>query len=105
MMLSTDERIGILEEVLEKMDECAEMLRRLNDSRIEAYCLADFEGRDRGWLGTFVRGILPGGEGRRSALPRAAAAGRRVLLLALARARRGGRRSAALRRSSASEGE
>jgi hypothetical protein len=34
------------------------MLRRLNDPRIEAYCLADFEGRDRGWLGTFVRDIL-----------------------------------------------
>jgi len=58
MALSTDERISILEEVLEKMDECAEMLRRLNDPRIEAYCLADFEGRDHGWLGTFVRDIL-----------------------------------------------
>jgi hypothetical protein len=58
MALSTDERISILEEVLEKMDECAEMLRRLNDPRIEAYCLADFEGRDRGWLGEFVRDIL-----------------------------------------------
>jgi hypothetical protein len=58
MTLSTDERIGILEEVLEKMDECAEMLRRLNDPRIEAYCLADFEGQQRGWLGKFVRDIL-----------------------------------------------
>ena len=58
MTLSTEERISILEEVLEKMDECAEMLRRLNDPRIEAYCLADFEGRERGWLGTFVRDIL-----------------------------------------------
>ena len=45
MTLSTDERIAILEEVLEKMSECADMLRRLNDPRIEAYCLADFEGR------------------------------------------------------------
>ena len=58
MTLSTDERIAILEEVLEKMSECADMLRRLNDPRIEAYCLADFEGRERGWLGTFVRDIL-----------------------------------------------
>ena len=58
MTLSTDERIAILEEVLEKMSECAEMLRRLNDPRIEAYCLADFEGRESGWLGTFVRDIL-----------------------------------------------
>jgi hypothetical protein len=58
MTATTSERIEILEEVLEKMDECAELLRRLNDSRIEAYCLADFEGRERGWLGTFVRDIL-----------------------------------------------
>jgi len=58
MALTTSERIDILEEVLEKMDECASLLRRLNDSRIEAYCLADFEGRERGWLGTFVRDIL-----------------------------------------------
>ena len=58
MTFSTEERISILEEVLLKMDECAEMLRRLNDPRIEAYCLADFEGRERGWLGKFVRDIL-----------------------------------------------
>ena len=58
MTITTSERIDILEEVLEKMSECADMLRRLNDSRIEAYCLADFEGRERGWLGTFVRDIL-----------------------------------------------
>jgi len=58
MTFATEERISILEEVLEKMSECAEMLRRLNDPRIEAYCLADFEGRERGWLGKFVRDIL-----------------------------------------------
>jgi hypothetical protein len=58
MTATTSERIEILEEVLEKMDECAELLRRLKDPRIEAYCLADFEGRERGWLGTFVRDIL-----------------------------------------------
>ena len=58
MTFATEERISILEEVLLKMDECAEMLRRLNDPRIEAYCLADFEGRERGWLGKFVRDIL-----------------------------------------------
>ena len=57
-MVSREERIDILEEVLEKMDECAQMLRRLHDPHIEAYCLADFEGRERGWLGTFVRDIL-----------------------------------------------
>jgi len=58
MTATTSERIEILEEVLEKMDECSRLLRRLNDPRIEAYCLADFEGRERGWLGTFVRDIL-----------------------------------------------
>jgi len=58
MAITTEERIAILEEVLEKMSECADMLRRLNDPRIEAYCLADFEGRERGWLGKFVRDIL-----------------------------------------------
>jgi len=58
MTATTSERIEILEEVLDKMDECAAMLRRLKDPRIEAYCLADFEGRERGWLGTFVWDIL-----------------------------------------------
>ena len=58
MSLTNSERIEILEEVLEKMSECAELLRRLNDPRIQAYCLADFEGRERGWLGKFVRDIL-----------------------------------------------
>ena len=58
MAVSTSERIEILEEVLEKMDECSELLRRLDDPHIEAYCLADFEGRERGWLGKFVRDIL-----------------------------------------------
>jgi len=58
MTATTSERIDILEEVIEKMDECAQLLRRLNDPRIEAYCLADFEGRERGWLGKFVRDIL-----------------------------------------------
>jgi len=58
MAVSTSERIEILEEVLEKMDECSELLRRLEDPHIEAYCLADFEGREHGWLGKFVRDIL-----------------------------------------------
>ncbi len=58
MPVTRDEKIEILEEVIAKMDECAELLRQLGDPRIEAYCLADFEGRDRGWLGEFVRDIL-----------------------------------------------
>ena len=58
MAVSDSEKVEVLEEVLEKMDECARLLRRLGDPRIDAYCLADFEGREGGWLGTFVRDIL-----------------------------------------------
>ena len=57
-MPTTDEQREILEEVLEKMDECAELLRGLGNARIAAYCMADFEGRDHGWLGEFVRDII-----------------------------------------------
>ena len=58
MAVSKQERIEILEEVLEKMGEIAQMLRRLNDGRIEAYCLAAFEGREHGWLGHFERDTI-----------------------------------------------
>jgi hypothetical protein len=58
MAVSASERIEILEEVLEKMSECSDLLRQLHDPQIEAYCLADFEGREGGWLGKFVRDIL-----------------------------------------------
>ena len=57
-MVSTSEKVEVLEEVLEKMDDCARLLRSLQDPYIEAYCLADFEGREGGWLGKFVRDIL-----------------------------------------------
>jgi hypothetical protein len=40
------------------MDEIAHALRSLGDHRIEAYCLAAFEGSGRGWLGRFERDIL-----------------------------------------------
>jgi hypothetical protein len=40
------------------MDECAELLRSLGDDRINAYCLAAFEGKDAGWLGHFERDIV-----------------------------------------------
>ena len=56
-MNENDQR-EIFEEVLEKMDECASLLRRLDNPRIEAYCLAAFEGRNRGWLGRFERDII-----------------------------------------------
>ena len=58
MAVGNDERVEVLEEVLEKMDEIAHALRSLKDREVEAYCLADFEGRERGWLGEFVRDIL-----------------------------------------------
>ena len=55
---AVDEKVGVLEEVLAKMDECARLLRHLGDERINAYCLAAFEGREGGWLGHFERDIL-----------------------------------------------
>jgi hypothetical protein len=58
MAVSNQERIEVLEEVLEKMDEIAQALRSLGDDRIEAYRLAAFEGSGRGWLGHFERDIL-----------------------------------------------
>ena len=58
MAIDTSEQIEQLEHVLELMDEAAEILRSLDDPRINAYCLADFEGSTRGWLGRFVRDVL-----------------------------------------------
>ena len=40
MAVSRQERIEVLEEVLEKMDDIARALRGLDDDRINAYCLA-----------------------------------------------------------------
>lgn len=56
--MTNDDKREVLEEVIEKMDECAELLRSLCDPRIDAYCLAAFEGRDRGWLGHFERDVI-----------------------------------------------
>ena len=53
-----DEQMATVEEVLELFDQAALLLRSLGDRRIEAYCLADLEGRERGWMGHFVRDIL-----------------------------------------------
>ena len=58
MSLTAAEHVEQLEHVLELMDECAEVLRSLGDARIQAYCLADFEGASRGWLGHFVRDVI-----------------------------------------------
>jgi hypothetical protein len=56
--ITMDETRETLEEVLEMMDEIAERLRSLGNDRINAYCLAAFEGKDHGWLGTFERDII-----------------------------------------------
>jgi DNA-binding Lrp family transcriptional regulator len=58
MAVRDEEAIETLEEVLEEMNEIAQKLRRLGNARIRAYCLADFEGREGGWLGRFVRDVL-----------------------------------------------
>ena len=58
MMATENETIETLEEVIEMMDEIALKLRSLHNERIRAYCLADFEGKEHGWLGHFVRDIL-----------------------------------------------
>ena len=58
MATSEEEKVETLETVLQQMDEIASALRSLKDSEVEAYCLADFEGREGGWLGEFVRDIL-----------------------------------------------
>ena len=57
-MDTNDEQREIIEEALEKMDEVAALLRSLHNPRIEAMCLAAFEGKDGGWLGHFERDII-----------------------------------------------
>jgi len=49
--MTTAERIEILEEIREKCEEMARLIRSLGDQRIAAYHMADFEGREHGWLG------------------------------------------------------
>ena len=56
--METAEQIAILEDVLDLFDQAAEQLRLLRNPRIDAYCLADLEGSQRGWLGRFVRDEL-----------------------------------------------
>jgi hypothetical protein len=58
MALTNEQQREILDEVLEHMDECAQLLRSLRNDRISAYCLAAFEGRAGGWLGEFERDII-----------------------------------------------
>jgi hypothetical protein len=58
MMATEDRTTEALEEVLEMMDDIAHRLRRLGNPRIDAYCLAEFEGRNGGWLGKFARDII-----------------------------------------------
>ena len=53
--MNTDEKREALEEIVEKMDEIAELIRAVGDDSLTAYCMAAFEGRDAGWLGYFER--------------------------------------------------
>lgn len=57
-MTTTDETRETLEEVLEMMDAIAHSIRSLGNDRLNAYCLAAFEGKDGGWLGHFERDIV-----------------------------------------------
>ena len=56
--MNTEEKREVLEEIIERLDECAELVRSLKDDRLNAYCLAAFEGKNAGWLGHFERDIL-----------------------------------------------
>ncbi len=56
--MTIEEQRDTLEQVLELMDQCASLLRSLHNDRIEAYCLAAFEGSNRGWLGHFERDVI-----------------------------------------------
>lgn len=56
--MTNDEKREVLEEIIEKMEECAELLRSLHDDRLNAYCLAAFQGRNAGWMGYFERDII-----------------------------------------------
>jgi hypothetical protein len=56
--VKTQDKREVLEGIMEKMEECAELIRSLEDERLERYCLAAFEGRNGGWLGEFERDIL-----------------------------------------------
>jgi hypothetical protein len=56
--VNEEETRETLEHVLELMDECAELLRGLRNKRIDAYCLAAFEGSAAGWLGHFEREVI-----------------------------------------------
>ena len=56
--LTRDERRKILEEIIGHLDACAELLKRLGDPRLDAYIMAEFEGRSGGWLGRFTRDMV-----------------------------------------------
>jgi hypothetical protein len=53
--VKTQAKRDALEEVLEKMDEIADLIKAIGDDALKAYCLAAFEGKDGGWLGYFER--------------------------------------------------
>jgi len=89
-MTEQEEKIETLERVIELMDECAELLRSLHDRASTAYCLADFEGRERGWAGR----VREGQSSRSSSRPGAMAKTRTTRTAKRERPIRGGAPSA-----------
>jgi hypothetical protein len=47
--LTSDDKITIIEEVLDLFSQAAEMLRRLDDEYITRTVVAELEGREGGW--------------------------------------------------------
>lgn len=58
MAIDTTERIELLEEMIEHLDRCAEIVRALQSEPLRRRIMAEFEGREGGWLGTFTRDII-----------------------------------------------
>ena len=53
--MKTEDKREALEQILEKMDEIADLIKAIDDDSLTAYCMAAFQGRDAGWLGFFER--------------------------------------------------
>ena len=57
-MMTIQQQIETLGEVLALIDDCAAKLLSLHNPRMEAYCLAAFAGKVGGGLGKFVRDYI-----------------------------------------------
>lgn len=54
-MTTTSEQLEICDQLLETLDQAAELVRQLGNEPLERYVLAEFEGQGGGWLGEFAR--------------------------------------------------